>query len=157
MLDRIERRGIQARGNEQSAEGIHVTALKHTAQQRRFQQCRAASHERVINHVAGARESLDKKSRQLRLKTGAVRNLVQVVRSTLSGRPKLVYKSRHGQRRPAECGGLRLDLAGSSPEFAELDQLIAERSGATSRRRSLAHEIELKGLGVTSHRESSAR
>jgi hypothetical protein len=116
----------QPRFTENRAQRVYIAPVGLPAQQRRFDQCRTAAHERVIDDVPGTGQPLDEETRQLRLEAGAVGDLVQAVRGALFRGPELVRERVHA-RRCAVIDG-HLDLAGKrrSPSPAETSEILLE-------------------------------
>ena len=114
------RRRVQPRFDQDAGNRIDVVAQGVASQQHRFEQRRAAPHERVEDDVAGIRQPGDEEPRQLRLEAGAVGNLVQGMRRALLRRPELVREDRNA----AACLDVR-PPAVTTPPF----ELVRERVG----------------------------
>ncbi len=110
--DLIERRGVQPGACQDNAQGIDVAAGGHSSQQGGFNDGGSASHERIIDDLAGIGQPLDEKARQLRFETGAIGNLVQAAGGALFGSPELVDESWNTHLRPARQGDDRLERLG---------------------------------------------
>src|SRR5204863_77322 len=93
------------------ADGIDVATERRSAAQGGFDERRAAAHERVVDSVARPAEALDKKSRELRFKTRAIRNFVKRIRGALFGSPEFVDVSGHGDGRAGKSFGARFNQA----------------------------------------------
>ena len=124
LLDIAQFRWAQTRSRERQAERIHVAPDWHAAEQRRLDGRGAPSHERVIDSVARHSQPLDEKARQLRLETGAIRNLVQTAGRSLFGGPELIHVRWNGYS--AACASLSrglYDLRGF-PKLSKSSQLL---------------------------------
>ncbi len=88
--DLFEAGRVEARPGQDDAQGVDVTTAGNTAQQRGFKHGGAPPHERVIDNFAGLGQSLDEETGQLRLKAGAIGNLVERTGLPLPGGPELV-------------------------------------------------------------------
>ena len=86
----FRRRRRQPRLCEHRAQWIDVASRRGSPRERRFDDRRAASHERVVHDVAGGGEAVDEEARQLRLEARAIRHLVEAVRGALLARPEFV-------------------------------------------------------------------
>ena len=75
---------------EHGAQRVDVASRRRSSRERRFDDRRAAAHERVVDDVAGLGEAIDEEARKLRLEARAVRHLVQAVGRALLARPELV-------------------------------------------------------------------
>jgi hypothetical protein len=80
----------------------------------------------VIAEVSEAGEPLDEEARELRLETGAIRNLVQPVRRALPRSPELVDIRGNAQALAAEGLGWGLDDLCGGSKLSEGGELFCE-------------------------------
>src|SRR5437763_1086720 len=98
----LQRWGSQSGLRQHNTKRVGITAGRHPPQQRCLYECRAAPHERIIDRLCRASETLDKETRQLRFETSSIRNLVETAGRTLSRGPKLIDVGRNVQSFPRE-------------------------------------------------------
>ena len=103
---------------QDDAQGVDVATEGHPAQQRRFQDGRAAAHEGIIDDLAGLRQALDEEARQLRFEASPIGNLLERTGLALFGCPELVDE--RGDSTRLAVGGEEAgdQLAGGFTELA---------------------------------------
>src|SRR5919106_696610 len=84
------RRRRQARLREHRTQWIDIASRRRASRERRLDDRRPAPHERVVDHLAGCREAIDEKPRELRLETRAIGNLMKAMRGALLAGPEFV-------------------------------------------------------------------
>ena len=111
---------------EHNAQRIYIAAARHAPHQASLDESSATSHKWVIYEATLARKPLDEKARQLRLKTGSIRNLMQTIRGSLFRSPKLIYKRGKAQLLAAEGHSWGFDDLGGLAELPEGGELFRE-------------------------------
>ena len=134
---------------------IDVAAAGHPPQQRGFNHGRAASHERIVDRLAGLGESFDEEARKLRLETGAIRDLVQTGRLPLPCGPELVHESWHPDRFAREGAALCFQNARLGVELAKAAQLILQGRRERGLFRSERLKVQIKLVGGNWHFDKS--
>ena len=89
----FEHRGIETRLRECTAERIRVISDHVPSEQRSFNEGRSASHKRIVDHVAGPRETINEEPRELSLETSSVGDLVERRGLALFGSPEFTGES----------------------------------------------------------------
>jgi hypothetical protein len=125
--DLLECGGTETRAREIAAEGIDVATPWDTVEERGFDESCAAAHEGVVNDVAGVGQALDEEARELRFKTGAIGDFVEVMGLSLLGGPELVDEDGEGEWLIVRAAGAEIELSGAGAELVEGCQLIWQR------------------------------
>ena len=85
----------QTRPEQRLSQRVDVTAAGTRPRRAASSKRRTASGKGIVDGVAGTGQPIDEKRRQLRLETGAIRDLVQAVRGTLTTGPVLIRENRY--------------------------------------------------------------